>query len=344
MNRVRRHWTKPIALTLACMMLAGCVSTSASEDTGQYATPIGNAPVTSNETTYSHALACLAAHRRGRPVPRIAVGQIADYTGKAEADGAGRKLTQGAALMAMSALAKAGVSLVERYDTSVAELELKYANNRLIGAAGPHDPGFRRIMAGSIPGSDFYLVGGITELNYNIRSMGANADAAGPEAADAKGFAGYKAYVMNIGLDLRLVDTSTLEVVDVISYQKQIVGREISAGVFDVLGTTIFDAAAGESALEPIQLAVRAVVERAVLEMMARLYHVPADQCTGEGDPLGGDMPGATVPPAPDQAPPASDESQSPQASNQEYNNDARQSPYTGYSSADNSPSLRGGL
>ena len=64
---------------------------------------------------------------------RIAVGQIADYTGKAESEGSGRKVTPGAALMAMSALAKAGVRLVERFDTSVAEMELKYANNKLIG-------------------------------------------------------------------------------------------------------------------------------------------------------------------------------------------------------------------
>ena len=34
--------------------------------------------------------------------------------------------------MAMSAFAKAGAPLVERYDTSVSELELKYANNKLI--------------------------------------------------------------------------------------------------------------------------------------------------------------------------------------------------------------------
>ena len=42
--------------------------------------------------------------------------------------------------MAMSALSKAGVPLVERFDTSVAEMELKYANNKLIGdeeAEGP---------------------------------------------------------------------------------------------------------------------------------------------------------------------------------------------------------------
>ena len=82
-------------------------------------------------------------------------------------------------------------------------------------------------------------------------------------------------YVMNVGLDLRLVNTNTLEVVDVISYQKQIIGRQISAGVFDFLGTNFFDVSVGESALEPIQLAVRSVIERAVLEMVTRIYRGP---------------------------------------------------------------------
>jgi curli production assembly/transport component CsgG/holdfast attachment protein HfaB len=323
----------PLAITLSALMLSGCVSLSADDETGQYATPIGNAPVTSNETAYSRALACVAAARRGKPIPRIAVGQIVDYTGKAEADGAGRKLTQGAALMAMSALAKAGISLVERYDTSVAELELKYANNRLISAATPQDPGYRRILAGSIPGSDFYLVGGITELNYNIRSMGADAFGAGTATTDAKGTIGFKAYVMNIGLDLRLVDSHTLEVVDVISYQKQIVGREVQAGVFDILGTTIVDAGAGESALEPMQLAVRAVVERAVLEMTKRLYRMGPDTCGvmgDDGDPLaGGETPSASAAPA---------------TQTTENANDSRQNVYHGYSARSRRPSLRGRL
>ena len=79
---------------------------------------------------------------------------------------------------------------------------------------------------------------------------------------------------MNIALDLRLIDTRTLEVVDVISYQKQIIGREVRAGVFDFFDDTLFDIAAGERALEPVQLAVRAGVERAVVEVMSRFYRV----------------------------------------------------------------------
>ena len=71
---------------------------------------------------------------------------------------------------------------------------------------------------------------------------------------------------MNVALDLRLVDTRTQEIVDVISYQKQIIGREVSLGVFDFLNGNTFDLSAGNSGQEPVQLAVRALVERAVLE------------------------------------------------------------------------------
>jgi curli production assembly/transport component CsgG/holdfast attachment protein HfaB len=148
--------------------------------------------------------------------------------------------------MAITALAKAGVQLVERFDTSVSELELKYANNKLISDeldAGVNGD-YRRIRAGQVPGSDFYLVGGITELNYNIRSSGIEAFGGDTSPRDFKGNLGGRLFVMNVGLDLRLVETKTLEVVDVISYQKQIIAREVSVGVFDFLNGNIFDISA----------------------------------------------------------------------------------------------------
>jgi curli production assembly/transport component CsgG/holdfast attachment protein HfaB len=259
---------------------------------GRYAKPIGDAPVTANPTPYSAALVCLGEYARqhGLAAPRIAVGRIADYTGKEESDGSGRKLTQGASLMAISALAKAGAPLVERYDTSVSELELKYANNKLISdLPGPAPQGpvdYRKIHAGQVPGSDFYLVGGITELNFNIRSSGGEFDGARTSGTGLGGTLTGNLYIMNIGLDLRLVNTRSLEVVDVISYQKQIVSRQVGIGLFDVLGGNTFDVSTGEGALEPLQLGVRAVIERAVLEMMANLYGVPGPQICLHSDPL----------------------------------------------------------
>lgn len=282
------------AVCAVAALLGGCISTSAGPR-GLYATPIGNAPVTANPTPYSAALYCMAdyARRYDLPSPRIAVGRIADYTGTVSADG-GRQVTGGASLMATTALAKSGARIVERYDTSVSELELRYANNKLIGdevPGGGADTQYRRIMAGQVAGSDFYIIGGITEVNYNIRSAGA--DLAGGEAASQTPLSiaiSGKVYVMNIAIDLRLVQTTTLEVVDVVSYQKQIIGREISAGVFDFLNGNVFDISAGEGGLEPVQLAVRALIERATVEFMANLYGAPGPEvCLTAGpDPLGG--------------------------------------------------------
>lgn len=287
-----------LAMLAATTALTACVSPTAGAH-GNYASPIGDAPVTANPTAYTPALNCLAAYARQNNLaaPRIAVGRILDYTGSVTEDG-GRRITQGASLMAMTAFSKSGAHLVERFDTSVSELELRYANNRLIGdngatAPSPSDEQVRRIFAGQMPGSDYYFVGGITELNQNIRSSGVDASGGHTNARNGTGQLGGRLYVMNIGLDFRLVDTRTLEVVDVISYQKQIVGREISAGVFSFLGDNSFiDLSAGERAMEPVQLAVRAGVERAVVEAMSNLYHVQdSSVCsaalTAQGDPMG---------------------------------------------------------
>ncbi len=288
------------AVSAASLSLAGCVSPVALPN-GNYAQPLGNAPVTANPTPYSAALVCLAEYARHYHVraPRIAVGRIADYTGKAE-DNGGREITQGASLMAMSALAKAGAPMVERYDTSVSELELKYANNKLIsdqpsGAPGASAP-YRKIMAGQIPGSDFYLVGGVTELNYNIRSSGLDAQGGhqnvnkGPVAATGQ------LYVMNVAMDLRLVETKTMEVVDVISYQKQIIGRQVGVGLYSFFGGDVVNVSLGEGGLEPVQRAVRAIIERSTVEMMANLYGAPGPSAciNPANDPYAPDTTGVT--------------------------------------------------
>ena len=156
-------------------------------------------------------------------------------------------------------------------------------------------------------------------------------------------------YVMNVGLDMRLVNTNTLEVADVISYQKQIIGRQVSAGVFDFLGTNFFDVSVGESALEPIQLAVRSVIERAVLEMVTRIYRAPgrrlrlADRHRRRS--AGAMPPSHPYPqqayqqpyqPYPSQPYPYQQPYYRPTAYNQEnYNESSRQNPYRGYSSGD---------
>ena len=146
---------------------------------------------------------------------------------------------------------------------------------------------YRKILSGQIPGSDFYLVGGVTELNYNIKSVGLDVAGGKQNATKGSGEATGQIYVMNVALDLRLVETKTEEVVDVQSYQKQIYGRQVGAGYFQFFGTNVINVSAGEGALEPVQLAVRSVIERAVVEMVANLYGAPGPTACMGADPLG---------------------------------------------------------
>ena len=266
-----------LGATLLAVAGAGCASTAVDAQTGLYAKPMGRAPVTRNDTPYSAALVCLAEYARGAHVaaPRVAVGRILDMTGKTE-QVTGTTVTQGASLFAMTALGKAGARVIERYDTAVAEIELKYANQHLLSdtpeRAGRDPQNFRKVYAGQIAGSQYYVVGGITELNANIHSGGVDGFAGAAGTSGAKGTLTNQVYVMNVAMDLRLVDSQTQEVVDMVSYQKQIIGRQVGAGIFDFFGGNIIDLSAGSNGMEPIHLAVRSLVERGVFEFTSGLY------------------------------------------------------------------------
>ena len=85
--------------------------------------------------------------------------------------------------------------------------------------------------------------------------------------------------MFDVGIDLRLVDARSSEVLAVRSFKKQIVGYEREAGVFDFIGSVLVDVGTGRRALEPVQSAVRATIDRAVFEFTAGLYNLPPSQC-----------------------------------------------------------------
>eukprot|EP01030_Chromulinospumella_sphaerica_P008165 gene8165-7990_t len=93
---------------------------------------------------------------------------------------------------------------VARFDTSIADMELKYSDNKLI-TDNPDSKAHRQIFSGSLPGSDYHIVGGITEVNYNIRSGSLESSIRFIGAAA-------RYFVMNVAVDLRVVNTKTLEV------------------------------------------------------------------------------------------------------------------------------------
>jgi len=275
---------RPVLLVAVLLPVLAACSTAADPKTGLYAKTIGNAPATTNDTAYSAALRCLKTNATTTP-PRVAIGQVSDLTGKRDIE-TGAKVTQGAALFAMTAFNKAGVPIVERFDRGISDVEIAYARDKVLSdnpeQAGQAADNYRPVYAGQIAGSDYYIVGGITELNYNISSSGIDARGGDVGTAGLKASLSTNRFVINVAIDLRLINTRTQEVADITSYQKQIVGREIKAGIFDFLNGNVFDISGGKSALEPIQLAVRTLVERSVYDFASSLQQQPYAACLGE--------------------------------------------------------------
>jgi len=253
-----------------------------SYDQGKGSTDVLSGPgITRNHTPYTAGLMCVGEHINMAIHParklRISVGDIPDLTGKFSDNDAGYKVTQGAAMMAVSALGKMkSVSIVERGDTKIFDFEIKLADKKVLGdkiiyrLADGKTINYRPIQSGSVAGSDYYITGGVTEINYNIRSGGAELDVGGT-------YAGMRQYVMNIAMDLRIVNSRTLEIAETLTLQKQIVGYETKAGVFKFFGVELVDLNAGNKVDEPIQLGVRAIIEQGVGELIGSLYNVDAE-------------------------------------------------------------------
>lgn len=241
---------------------------------------------TPNRTPLTAKLECygsrLAAHNKGGLA--ISVGNIRDYTGKSS-DLEGLLITQGGSLMAYTALGNMapGISIYERFDTSVADAELNYLNKRQLGDGALHEAPdsqtgaseqvpWKPYYGGSVLQSDYYIVGGITEVNYNIQSGGAEL------FVDQIGGKG-RIFTMNVGVDLRIVGTQTLKVYDTVSVQKQVSGYEVEASVFRFFNSDLWDVNTGAKNQEPLQLAVRMAIEEAVLDLVQSVTGVAEDGC-----------------------------------------------------------------
>lgn len=250
------------AVPLAMLALSGCATPDAMSKGG--VEPMFSAPVTNNDTPYSRCLGALG-QVQGNNLPVFAVGEVADKTGQFQTSGNGTStaLTQGVSEMVMSALYKTRkAKLVERYDLRIPLAQAKMAEQKLSGPEGA-------IRPGGIRGSDFVLVGALTELNYNIVSGGGRLAVGGIGG-------GARSVVINVGLDLRVVNSRTFEVPYITSLQKQIQGFEVEANVFRFFGTQLVEFDAGMVRNEPLQLGVRSVVEMGVYQIMTEYLGLPS--------------------------------------------------------------------
>lgn len=280
---------------LAAALLGGC--TVAPPGNAPIETVRGSVPIRA-ATPLDAALTCLAAHHGDGRDLRLAVFAIPDKTGVVDYDGPGAYVTQGAELMMVAALAKAGVRQVNRTATNVAEWELSQAMQQRLGDGKPTQVGdqtisYRPVAEGVLLGSTHTIYGGITELDFDLLSDGAEVSVAGI-GAKARG------YYIGIALDLLVSDSATTELVVAKSYRKQLWGQELEANLFrfwDIgsgntgvgdLGIELFDARIGQQKNEPVHAGVRWVVEQAAYDIVRSL--------TGAGAECDRLVPGITAP------------------------------------------------
>lgn len=314
------------AAALMAFAVSGCTAFHPGVDTqrlapGEVPTPVGP-PVRDNRSPMEAALACFGDQLTAKGGSRrvIAVGDVKDYTGKYSIS-EGNAITQGGALMVYSALGKIGgpLTVAERFDPVIAERELGYTDRRQLGDGDVHEVNGNRVpwlpyFGGSITRSDYYIVGGITELNYDIRSGGGEIQVnnVGPKA---------RVFTESVAVDLRIVDSRSLVVMKTVSLTKQFTGYEIGANVFRFFGTDLFDINIGAKGQEPLQLGIRTALEEATMRLVAsvakvdpaacmtqRLVTIPdlsADQLRGRA--LAAPVVTAPAPPVPSPAPSTSD-------------------------------------
>lgn len=278
-----------LALPLLGSLLASCSSVGLTRIDSQKLAPkelpIQIGPmVRDNRTPMEGALACFADHlsamklSKAAAAPVISVGDIKDFTGKYSIN-EGNAVTQGGALMVYSALGKmnGAVRLAERFDPAIAERELGYMDRRQLGDGQAHDVNGQRVpwvpyFGGTIAMTDFYIVGGITEVNYNIRSGGVGASV---NNIGAKG----RVYSQSVAVDLRIVNSRTLMVEKTVSLTKQFTGYEVGANIFRFFGLDLFDIEIGEKAQEPLQLGIRAALEEASIRLVGAATGVDPRPC-----------------------------------------------------------------
>lgn len=280
-----------MSLARLILVLVLCLSACSGVPSGRYFDPGGDnlptlfsSPVTENRTPVDDALVCYGAAlsaSRGRRAPiSVAVGEVRDFTGR-RTDGEGNAVTQGAALMVYSALANTGpaIRVHERLDPRIAELELAYTERRQLGDGRMHEatPGatpapWVPYMGGSILQSDYFIVGGVTELNFFLSTGGVEVAIAGVGGR-------FRYFTINVAVDLRIVNSRNLVVEHAVSMQKQIIGREAAFDIFRFFGTRLFDINGGARMNEPTQMAVRSVLQLATLDLLEAVSGVPNASC-----------------------------------------------------------------
>ena len=185
--------------------------------------------------------------------PAVAVYSITDRTGQVK-NGGSAVVTQGATDMMITALKRSRqFKVLDRvnFGDFMNEQNLQ-TNERLASGQGP--------TIGEMTGADYVIEGAVTEYQVDKSTGGIG--------LNIGGVGGNKEYARaTTAIDVRLVDTSSGEVVWSESLKGEIVGEKVGLQAFSFMGNNIVEFETGQGKQEVINLVIRTLLEESVYKI-----------------------------------------------------------------------------
>ena len=206
--------------------------------------------IKSSENNVTVATQLLAALEEPEEKPSIAVYSIDDKTGQVK-DVGSSVVTQGATDMMITALKRSRqFTVLDRTGLGDFMNEQQLVNEDMIATGeGP--------TIGEITGADYIMEGAITEYQVDKETGGLGISVAGLGGSEEYAKA-------STAIDLRVVDTTTGEVVWARSLTDEIKGEKVGIQTFSFMGDNIVEFETGSGKQEVVNLVVRSLIEEAV--------------------------------------------------------------------------------
>lgn len=206
--------------------------------------------IKTSEKNVTKATQLLAALPEPEDKPAVAVYNIGDKTGQRQETGSS-VVTQGATDMLITAMMRSRqFKVIDRSNLGnfMNEQQLK-SEDRLAVGEGP--------TVGEMTGPDYVMKGAITEYQVDKETGGLGISIAGQGGSTERATA-------STAIDIRLVDTTTGEVVWARSLKDEIKGKKVGVESFSFMGNNIVEFETGKGKQEVINLVVRSLLEEAV--------------------------------------------------------------------------------
>lgn len=207
---------------------------------------------------------CITSFLRKNNVKKIliAVEAVTDETGKYAANGYGAQVTRGFSNMLISSFYQANSFIqLERLNHDIILWDFKLINSNL----------FEKTQAKTNPQPiempQYLVTGSITELNFSIHSNASEISLYGISA-------GIRTFWVSVGIDIRVIDAKTSEIVYSIPIKKQLWGYETKGGIYKLIDSNILSANLSRIKKESIGQALREISDFVADKVAEKLYNI----------------------------------------------------------------------